>query len=66
MSKKTEQAVIRAAMRESLTDLAREGPYAWTGTVSERLKQLARFSSPMRAARLRACAAHAKSKKEKR
>ena len=48
--------VYSAAMRESLNDLAREGPFEYTGTPTDRMMKLARFRNRFAAARLRACA----------
>ena len=55
---KTEAAVVRAAMKESRHDVARE----WGGypvLMANKMKHLAAFCGPAKAARLRACAAHA-------
>ncbi len=49
-------AVVRAAMRESRNDLAREGPLEWTGTEAQRMKVAARFRNTATARRMRACA----------
>ena len=57
-----EKRVVRAAMRESRAELAREGMLEWTGIESQRMMMLAKFQNPFAAERLRACAAHAATK----
>ena len=60
---KTEAAVVRAAMRESRADVAREwGNYPIT--YADKMRNLAGFCNPQKASRLRACAAHAKAAKK--
>src|SRR3990167_4774492 len=60
------RAVIRAAMRESMADLAREGQFTHMGTVDKRMRHLAGFCGTRRATRLRACARLAAKRKAMR
>lgn len=63
---KAEARVIRAALRESRAELAREGHSERVGKEQRRMMLLASYVSPTRAYRLRACAALLQERKEKR
>jgi hypothetical protein len=60
--------IVDAAMRESLGDLYREGPLAWTGDIAYRMRILAAVSGSRKHDRLMACArlAALRAKKGKR
>lgn len=66
MTTPTERRILAAARRESMQLLLREGPLEWTGTVSQRLRILARYYSGATKERILACAADAAARKRRK